>query len=90
MVERNLINWYTITITVLVMTNHYDGTRVMLAGGVVETVERRSYGDIYMSTDATVLTCHEDDELTYLVDEDKCVTNGELMRGMIFIDTYKL
>ena len=49
---------------------------------VVEMVERRSSRDTYVCTNATASTCHEDNKLTYLVDEDKCVNNEELMKGI--------
>lgn len=87
MEENHLINWYTIAIVMLVMIN--DGTRVTLVGGsssmseVVETVERRSSRDKYVSANGESI-CFDDNNLTYLIHEDECVNNEELMRGMIF------
>ena len=46
----------------------------------VETVERRSSRDIY-NTMNTTLACLYD--LTYLVVEDRCVNNEDLLRGMM-------
>ena len=48
---------------------------------VVEVVERRSSRDTYSIMD-TYFTCQENNELTYLVDENTCVNNEDLMRGM--------
>ena len=47
---------------------------------VVEVVERRSSRDIYSTIDTTSV-CQQNNQLTYLVDENTCVNNEDLMRG---------
>ena len=45
-------------------------------------VNRRSKGDIYVNFNSTeLLTCHHENNLTFLVDERRCVKNQELFNG---------
>ena len=54
------------------------------------TVNRRLNGDIYTnfnSTDSSA--CHDDNNLTFLVNERKCVNNQELFKGNNYLCLYR-
>ena len=48
-------------------------------------VKRRLTGDIYYDNLTNFYICHDDDNLTFLVSERRCVKNQELLNGIIFV-----
>ena len=78
MTERCSAKWCTMMIAAIMASAIIVVTVVSGDTTVVKKVERRSHRDFY-SIENTTLTCNG---LTYLVIENDCANNSELMRGM--------
>ena len=51
---------------------------LLIEAKVVEWVQRRQISDIYSFVNSSHITCERN---TYLVDENQCVSDQELIRG---------
>ena len=69
---------------VVVMASAIFTVTLVSGDSTVENVVRRSSWDIY-STRNTTLVCSEEGDFTYLVDENTCVNNEDLMTGIIIL-----
>ena len=78
-----IISWYVVVVTGFVIV----ARRVTECGkgSLSVSVFRRYGGDIFETINSSGLphACHDDNNLTYLVSEEQCVKNQELLHGNI-------
>ena len=67
----------------VILVSSLSFVHVVLQEEVVESVARRFSGDSYTLSNTTgQRICHDDGNLTLLVDERRCIKNEELFNGI--------